>query len=219
MYKFKTDIGDFTLPSSYSELKVKDLKYIENHSDIEILQYLIGLDAVKLSMLDLSDIGEYLDFMRQPLSEIEHCDFVGGVDISFDFKERTYGQKIKASQNMVNNEPFEMLQVYAGEIDVNELPISEAFGAVNYVASKLLEMDKERNTLLNYTPTADEVLAGINAFDELGEFNTIDFIARNYNYKHSEVEDLEYNVVILILYRSKIQAKFEKNLNEKRRNL
>jgi hypothetical protein len=55
-------------------------------------------------------------------------------------------------------------------------------------------------------------MAGINNFDKLGEFNTIDTIAQKYKYTHKEVEDLEYNLVILILYRSKISANFEKKL-------
>lgn len=218
MYKFKTEIGDFTLPSSYSDLKVKDLKFIESHSDVEILEYLTGFDIVKLSMLDLSEIGNYLDFLKQPLNELEHVDFISDIDLSFDFKERSYGDKIKASNYLQSNEPFEMLKVYSGQIDVDNLSVAEVFGAVNYVASKLIEMDKERNAMLHYKPSHEEILAGINKFDELGEFNTIDFIARNYNYTHEQVEQLEYNLVILILYRSKIQSNFEKKLNEQRRN-
>lgn len=218
MYKFKTEIGDFTLPSSYLDLKVKDLKFIETHSDVEILEYLTGFDIVKLSMLDLSEIKHYLDFTNQPLNELEHVDFISDVDLSFDFKERSYGDKIKASNYLQSNEPFEMLKVYAGEIDIDNLSVAEVFGAVNYVASKLIEMDKERNAMLHYKPSHEEILAGINKFDELGEFNTIDFIARNYNYTHEQVEQLEYNLVILILYRSKIQSNFEKKLNEQRRN-
>ena len=218
MYRFKTEIGDFTLPSSYSDLKVKDLKYIETHSDVEILEYLTGFDIVKLSMLDLSEIGNYLDFLKQPLHELEHVDFIANVDLSFDFRERSYGDKIKASNYLQSNEPFEMLKVYAGNIDVDSLSVDVVFGAVNYVVSKLTEMDKERNAMLHYKPSHEELLAGINKFDELGEFNTIDFIARNYNYTHEQVEQLEYNLVILILYRSKIQSNFEKNLYEQRRN-
>ena len=218
MYKFKTEIGEFTLPSSYLDLKVKDLKFIESHSDVEILEYLTGFNIVQLSLLDLSEIGNYLNFLKQPLNELEHVDFISDVDLSFDFKERSYGDKIKASNYLQSNEPFEMLKVYAGEIDVDNLSVAEVFGAVNYVASKLIEMDKERNAMLHYKPSDEEMLAGINKFDELGEFNTIDFIARNYSYTHEQVEHLEYNLVILILYRSKIQSNFEKKLNEQRRN-
>lgn len=218
MYNFKTELGNFTLPSSYSDLKVKDLKFIESHSDVEILEYLTGFNIVQLSLLDLSEIGNYLDFLKQPLSELEHVDFISDVDLSFDFKERSYGDKIKASNYLQSNEPFEMLKVYAGQIDVENMSVSEVFGAVNYVASKLIEMDKERNAMLHYKPSHEEMLAGINKFDELGEFNTIDFIARNSNYTHEQVEQLEYNLVILILYRSKIQSNFEKKLNEQRRN-
>jgi hypothetical protein len=218
MYNFKTEIGNFTLPSSYSDLKVKDLKFIETHSDVEILEYITGLDIVKLSMIDLSQIGNYLDFLKQPLTELERVDFIGNSDLSFDFGERSFGEKIKATQHLKDNEPFEMLKVYAGEMDLENLSIAEVFGAVNYVAEKLAQIDKERNSMLHYIPTIEEKMAGIDNFDKLGEFNTIDFIAKNYNYTHKQVEELEYNVVILILYRSKIQSNFEKKLHEQRRN-
>jgi hypothetical protein len=51
-------------------------------------------------------------------------------------------------------------------------------------------------------------------FNQLGDFNTIDLIARDYNYTHSEVEQLPYNLIFLILFRMNISSKFEKNYSE-----
>jgi len=216
MYRFKTEIGSFEIPSSYHELKVKDLVYCQGKSDIEILERLTGFDAVKLSMLDLSDFGNYLSFMNEPLSNIEHFDFVGDFDLSFDFREKSYGKKVKASQHVQDFEPLEALATYC-ECEVsafNDMSVYEVFGAVNYLVAKLKEMDEERYKMLHVNPTKEQVMAGIHEFDKLGEFNTIDMIARNYKYTHKEVEELEYNLVILILYRSKIQSNFESKLRD-----
>lgn len=214
MYRFNTGIGAFELPSGYNELTVKQLKFIQSNikDEVAILSMLTGFDAFHLSMLDLSDFGNYLDFMQQPLHEIEPLDFIADVDISFDFGERTFGEKVKASQYLGDGDVYGMLSVYSGITEFDSMFVADVFGAVNYVISKLREMDEDRAKMLAYTPTIEEVMAGINNFDELGEFNTIDTIAKNYGYKHKEVEELEYNLVILILYRAKISANFEKKL-------
>jgi hypothetical protein len=216
MYKFKTEIGDFELPSDYSEITIKQLKFIQANLENEalVLSELTGLDVVKLSMLDLSEIGNYFDLFNNPLGEIEPLDFIGNVDLSFDFRERSFGDKVKASQSLSEGNVYEMLSVYSGISDFDSYSVTDVYGAINYVISKLREMDKERYTMLNFKPTKEQEMAGISKFDELGEFNTIDTIAQKYKYTHREVEDLEYNLVILILYRSKIQSNFENKLRE-----
>jgi hypothetical protein len=216
MYKFKTEIGDFELPSDYSEITIKQLKFIQANLENEalVLSELTGLDVVKLSMLDLSEIGNYFDLFNNPLGEIEPLDFIGNVDLSFDFRERSFGDKVKASQFLSEGNVYEMLSVYSGISDFDSYSVTDVYGAVNHVISKLREMDKERYTMLNFKPTKEQEMAGISKFDELGEFNTIDTIAQKYKYTHKEVEDLEYNLVILILYRSKIQSNFENKLRE-----
>jgi hypothetical protein len=216
MYKFKTEIGDFELPSDYSEITIKQLKFIQANLENEalVLSELTGLDVVKLSMLDLSEIGNYFDLFNNPLDKIEPLDFIGNVDLSFDFRERSFGDKVKASQFLSEGNVYEMLSVYSGISDFDSYSVTEVYGAVNYVISKIREMDKERYTMLNFKPTKEQEMAGISKFDELGEFNTIDTIAQKYKYTHKEVEELEYNLVILILYRSKIQSNFENKLRE-----
>lgn len=216
MYRFKTEIGIFEIPSSYHELKVKDLVYCQGKTELEMLERLTGFDAVKLLMLDLSDFGKYLSYMNEPLSNIEPVDFVGDFDLSFDLREKSYGKKVKASQHFKDFEPLEALATYCecNVSEFDELSVFEVFGAVNYILGQLKEMDEERYKMLHVNPTKEQVMAGIHEFDKLGEFNTIDMIARNYNYTHKEVEELEYNLVILILYRSKIQSNFENKLRE-----
>jgi hypothetical protein len=216
MYKFKTEIGDFELPSDYSEITIKQLKFIQANLENEalVLSELTGLDVVKLSMLDLSEIGNYFDLFNNPLDKIEPLDFIGNSDLSFDFRERSFGDKVKASQFLSEGNVYEMLSVYSGISDFDSYSVTDVYGAINFVISKLREMDKERYTMLNFKPTKEQEMAGISKFDELGEFNTIDTIAQKYKYTHKEVEELEYNLVILILYRSKIQSNFENKLRE-----
>lgn len=218
MYSFKTAVGNFNFPSDYSELTVRSLNFmLDNINDhAKILQHLTGLDMIRLSMIDISDLDPFFEFMKQPLSEIEPIDFVGDFDLSFDLREKTYGQKIKASQHIQDNEPLELLATYC-ECDSSvflDMSVSDVYGAVNHLVSRLIEIDKERHNMLHVELTMEQQMAGISDFDKLGEFNTIDMIARNYNYTHKQVEELEYNVVLLILYRSKIQANFDKKYND-----
>jgi hypothetical protein len=65
--------------------------------------------------------------------------------------------------------------------------------------------------LLSGVVDVKQKMAGIDKFGELGEFNTVDKIAREYNYTHEQVEQLNYNLVFLILRKQIISANFEKS--------
>jgi hypothetical protein len=39
-------------------------------------------------------------------------------------------------------------------------------------------------------------------------------IAKDYKYTHKEVEELEYDLIFLILYKNKLTSNFEKNYSE-----
>jgi hypothetical protein len=73
---------------------------------------------------------------------------------------------------------------------------------------KLIERDNER---LKSDITIEQKMAGIDSFNELGDFNTIDMIAEKYNYTHEQVEQLPYNLIFLILLKQNISSKFESN--------
>jgi hypothetical protein len=79
----------------------------------------------------------------------------------------------------------------------------------------IIERDNGR---LKSDITIEQKQAGIDMFNELGDFNTIDMIAEKYSYSHSEVEQLSYNLIFLILLKSNISAKFESNYTKLMRN-
>lgn len=56
--------------------------------------------------------------------------------------------------------------------------------------------------------------AGIDKLNVFGYFNTIDSIAREYGYKHSEVEKMKYSLIFDIQYRGKMLTEIHNELIE-----
>lgn len=84
-----------------------------------------------------------------------------------------------------------------------------------------LWIEREKSEL-NYTPTPEEVQAGIDELSkEVGEFGTANELAKNYGKTPEEVLNWEYHVVFAILRDDAKKHKYRSNLNkiiEQKRN-
>jgi hypothetical protein len=233
MIKFKNKIKDFEIPTSYADLKVKDMSYLIEHSDNEllILERLTGLNSVQLSMLDLSEIPEYLTFLKtDPLEVAEESDTLEIDGVFYTLPEslgaKEYGQKIISCQAIAKNNPLQILSVYlqplidGKEFDslrlketetlLNKLNVESVYSCIKYILNKLKLILEKESEFLKSDITHEQKAAGIENFNVLGDFNTIDLIASKYCYTHKEVERLEYDLIFLILYKSNLTTKFEK---------
>jgi hypothetical protein len=237
MIKFKSKLKSFEIPSSYADLKVKDLNFlIENaQNELLLLENLTGLNAIELSMLDLSLIPECLSFLHtDPLEVAEESDTIQ-IDGEFytlpeSLGQCTYGQKIISSAAIAKNNPLQILSTYLQPIlegkdfdslrlkdieDVlKELDVESVYSCVKYIFNRLKIIIEKENDLLKSDISYEQKAAGIENFNVLGDFNTIDLIASKYAYTHQEVEGLKYDLIFLILYKSNLTTKFEKAYTE-----
>jgi len=236
MIKFKTKIGDFNLATSYSDITCREYKQMRDNPEdhISIIKILTGLTEDKIVFLDLDEIAQYLEFLKVPaLDSLEEDCFIdyGTMKILPEkISQCTYGQKIVATKYLLNNDVEGVVATYLqplvldGKFNSSEvekikeglldMKVSSVYSTGLYLISQLKEIVEREAELLKSEVTEQQKRAGIESFNVLGEFNTIDMIAKDYKYTHKEVEELEYDLIFLILYKNKLISNFEKNYSE-----
>ena len=223
MIQFKSKIGSIEIPTSFSDITIDQyFKIISgNISEIEAVQILTDIEIEKLSMIDFSEIVPYLEFFKdadpmriEPNQHLQIGEEIFSLPDSLS--AQSYAKKIKATRAIQSNDYLKLLCVYLDQIkptDLNALSVEDVFSCVSYVQEQMKAIF-ERDKALNNTPTDRQLRAGIKMFNQLGEFNSIDMIAQNYNYTHEQVEELPYDLVFLILVKFNLSAKFDRNLSE-----
>jgi len=220
MIRFKTKLKNFDLPTSYSDITINDLEYFKANQDNEtaIIERLTGLNSIEMQMIDLDSVSAYLSFLSDSPLEIESVEgFI--IDkqyftIPIDIGEETYLKKIQAVNCLAQSNVIGLVQTYFDIPNIGTHSVELIYSIANNLIAQINGLIERDATHLKSDTTHEQKLAGIDTFNELGEFNTIDMIARNYNYKHLEVESLSYNLIFLILFKQNIQNRFEKNYNE-----
>lgn len=211
MIKFKTQIKNFNLPTSWSDIKFKDYLKLQSSNEIQAIQILTGLNEVEILMLDIEIITPYLEFLQDDPTKFEESNFINDIELPFDLGQESYEKKILACRDISN--VYEVIKLYSG-IDCLELDCEVVFQAYCYLLNRLVKIIERDNERLKSDITIEQKMAGIDSFNELGDFNTIDMIAEKYNYTHEQVEQLPYNLIFLILLKQNISTKFEKNYSE-----
>jgi len=211
MIKFKTQIKDFNLPTSWSDIKFKDYLKLQSSNEIQALKILTGLNEVEILMLDIEVITPYLEFLQDDPTKFEESNYIDNIELPFDLGQESYEKKILACRDISN--VYEVIKLYSG-VDCLELDCEVVFQSYCYLLNRLTKIIERDNERLKSEITIEQKMAGIESFNELGDFNTIDMIAEKYNYTHEQVEQLPYNLIFLILLKQNISTKFEKNYSE-----
>jgi len=236
MIKFKTKIGDFNLATSYSDITCREYKQMRDNPEdhISIVKILTGLTEDKIVFLDLDEIAQYLEFLKVPaldsLEEDVYIDYGNMRILPEKISQCTYGQKIVATKYLLNNDIEGIVATYLQPIifetkfdsskveQIKEsllgMNVSSVYSVGVYLINQLKEIVEREAERLKSEITEQQKRAGIESFNVLGEFNTIDMIAKDYKYTHKEVEELEYDLIFLILYKNKLTSNFEKNYSE-----
>jgi hypothetical protein len=208
MIKFKTQIKDFNLPTSWSDIKFSDYLKLQSSNEIEAIKILTGLNEVEILILDIEVITPYLEFLQEDFTKFEESNFINDIELPFDLGQESYEKKILACRDISN--VYEVIKLYSG-IDCLDLNCDAVFQAYCYLLNRLIKLIERDNERLKSDITVEQKMAGIDSFNELGDFNTIDMIAEKYNYTHEQVEQLPYNLIFLILLKQNISSKFESN--------
>ena len=208
MIKFKTQIKDFNVPTNWSDLKFSDYLKLQTSNEIEAIKILTGLNEIEISMLDIEGITPYLEFLQEDFTKFEESNFINDIELPIDLGQESYEKKILACRDISNVR--EVIKIYS-DIDCLNLNCDAVFQAYCYLLNRLIKIIERDNERLKSEVTIEQKMAGIDSFNELGDFNTIDMIAEKYNYTHEQVEQLPYNLIFLILLKQNISSKFESN--------
>ena len=95
----------------------------------------------------------------------------------------------------------------------------DLYGVYINLIKQYTNIQEREAKALKYTPDAIQVMAGLNNFAEFGDFNTVDMIAKEYNYTHEQVENLEYSLIFLILRKKAVTDAFEKSYAHLKRTI
>ena len=211
----------FSIPSEWKEISLNQYQQIQNLEEDASPEELFRILTGQKLKVDFNSIAPFLNWISEPITiqDFERID--SGVDI---WKE-SYKKKILFSLELgkQNGDIFQkagkLLSIYLPQSEKYflNLPIGKSIPLLLDLIEKLKQV-QEKESLISHKPTEEEQRAGIKALNQLSHFNTIDQISRDYGYKHSEVENLEFEVVYFILLRRSFLNKFEKKLNEIRRN-
>jgi hypothetical protein len=234
MIPFKTKDFSFSIPSDFNDITMRDLLFIKENIDNDILiaERLTGLKIEQLSRMDLTPIIETLNFLNTPLSEIEPKQLITVNNTSYLLPEKiiskTWYQKNRAFEYYEKNEKALVIATYLEPIirgkkkpkekkvvelskQLNALSVEQFFGAFNYIELQIKDIAKKLNDMPQPRVTPEQIEAGAESLNVLGEFLSIDNIARTYGKTHNEVLMWSYSTILNILYKNNLNTIFETN--------
>ena len=241
MIPFKTKDFTFSIPSSFDDLKMNDLKFIkENLEDNEkIIERLTGLKINTLLKIDLDKIIQTLDFINEPLKEIEESNLIKIDDKYYllpeDITLKTWYQQIEAFKAYKNGDLNTVVAVYLEPLirgkkkpkpkktkelskKLDKLTVQEFFGAFNYLEKQILLLSERIKNMPQPKITPEQIEAGAESFNVLGDFNTIDDMAITYAKTHEEILLWPYSIIFNKLYRNNLNSIFESKYSNIMRN-
>lgn len=141
---------------------------------------------------------------------------IGKIDWNKDF---TYGNRIALEQIFASDKSdyWKMCDAFKEMYGFSRrvLPMKLRTEVFESIAIGLKEWIDKEQELLNYTPSAEEIRAGIKDLsDKVGNMSTIKSLAKTYATDPDKVLEWPYSKVFVILYTDLEERKFEKKLSK-----
>lgn len=232
MIPFKTKDFSFSIKSDFRDLTMKELNYIKDNieDDVKTAECLTGLTVDQLSRIDLTPIIDVLQFINEPLKDIEPRQLITINDKAYLLPERiitkTWYQKNRAFKYYESGELALVIATYLEPIirgkkkpnekkvvelakQLEDLSVYDFFACFNYLELQIKDLAERLNNMPQPTITPEQIEAGAEDFNILGEFVSIDNIARTYSRTHDEVLLWSYSTIFNILYKNNLNAIFE----------
>lgn len=237
MINFKTKVGNFQVPSNYSDITLDDLNFYRANikHPLKVWSRITGLAPEIVSVLDLTPVVECLDFIKTPVLDIIEASPSILIHeklylLPDDLGSGEWAQKLLTTKAIGESDLVKALAIYLQPVfykrdfdnekvdrvkDIlSKLDVETVFSSVKYVLEKLKTLNERDKKQLKSEITHEQKRAGIDMFNDLGDFNTINMIAGGDVTKYDEVLRIDYNTIFNKLYHIKISAKFDKALNK-----
>jgi len=190
------------------------------------------LDFLKTGIFEQVDEMGFIPFkvMACSIETREEVEVVKIYDLPEDITFCTFGQKLLASDAIGEGDIIEMLAIYLqpvyddGKFDndriepikemLQDVSVEDAYSCIKYLKNQLETILANEAKMLKPEISHEQRLAGIDIFNALGYFNTIDMLAGGDVLKYEEVLNVDYNTIYSKLLHTKFSAKFEKKYHE-----
>jgi len=216
----------------------------QSDNPVFVFSILTGIPIDELIAHDLTSVADFVSFLiDEPARKLEPLDFItiDGVDhTDIDIFEDIWARKITADElirpSKIKGQPdqymvldlvqlvaiyttpqgkrFDEKKIEATRKILDSMPVAEVYPFGLHLEQQLLKINAVERKRLNLDHTPEEIKAGINRFNEVGIFCTIDMIAQGNLLKHDKVLNLPFSLVFNKLLLSNIKTKFDRRLNE-----
>jgi len=96
----------------------------------------------------------------------------------------------------------------------HEYNFFEIYSVALNIINQLKSINELEKKMLSNKPTPEQLQAGIKDFEILGDFATVDELAKGMPWRYKEIEDTEYNIIFAKLLKSNISRKFDKKYRD-----
>ena len=118
---------------------------------------------------------------------------------------------MRLNEKMLSDGEFEQIFNKLGISPI--IKINVAIEIILYLYDELKKIAKMESDFLSSTPEADMVNAGIETLNELGEYNLIDMLVKEWGvYTHDQIESMPYHKIFDKQRKMKLEADIQKNL-------
>lgn len=238
-FKLKTGFEDLTF-DEYKELLSPETTEFRQ---VNILTGLNEMEAQVIDLEPLSKYLGFLKESPFDTIEPSDFLKIEGKDIILpeDIAEHSWAQKIFSfgaipnpdEENQEEFDPVKILSPYVQpllfggkkkkfniekleetERILRRIPMSDLFSGINYIRDQIVDLAKRERDLLRSEVTFEQKRAGIDMFNQLGDFNTIDLVAQGKPWKYERVLKIDYNTILNKLFKLNLTSKFERNYQE-----
>jgi hypothetical protein len=232
MIPFKTKLGSFKIPSNWSDLKMSDLQYLRDNikDDVKIAERLTGLNIEQLAQIDVTPIRSVLDeLFSVKVEDIEPKEYITVNDKDYllpNVKVKTFFQKLEAFKAWQKGDVQKVLSIYLEPLirgskkpkpkktevlkkEFSKLTVQEFYSSFNYIESQLKELVKMEQDMPKPPTTPEQIEAGAESFNVLGDFNTVDLLAGGDVLKHEAIYMMPYITIYKKLFRNNLNSIFE----------
>lgn len=238
MIPFKTKFGSFEIPSTWNDLTMDDLNFIKSNidDDIKIAERITKLSIEQLSKINIEPIRSVLDeLFSVQVKDIEPKIYIslenGDFELPADIRLKTWYQKLEAFKAYQNNNHELVLSIYLEPImrgkkkpkpdkievlskSFGSLSVWEFYSSYNFIEKQIEDLIKAENNMPKPEVTPEQIDAGAESFNVLGDFNTIDIITQGKIWKQDKVLMLPYIVIYKKLYRNNLNTIFDTKYSE-----
>lgn len=237
MIPFKTKLGSFKIPSDWNDLTMLSLQYIRDNikDDVKIAEELTGLSIEELSCIDVTPIREVLEQLFEiKVEDIEPKEYISFNNNDYalpNVKIKTFFQKLEAFKAWGKGDIQKVLAIYLEPVvrgkkkpkpkkteqlkqELSKLTVWEFYSSYNYIERQLKELVKMEQDMPKPPTTPEQIEAGAESFNVLGDFNTVDLLAGGDILKHEAVYLMPYITVYKKLFRNNLNSIFDIKYSE-----